>query len=199
MLFKIKNIAPRVLEHVNMDIDAATCIGLSGPSGAGKTLLLRQLADMDPRAGDVLLDGASIDSIPAHLWRARVALLPAESQWWFDSVGEHFSEIDESVLQKLGFEKAVLAWHVSRLSSGEKQRLALLRMLALHPRVLLLDEPTANLDAKFVERVEEILKEYKLSQRAALLWVSHDRKHLRRVADRLLEIRDKKLYEVEHE
>lgn len=162
-------------------------------------MLLRQLADLDPRSGDVLLDGASIDSMPAHEWRARVALLPAESQWWFDSVGEHFSKIDDDNLQKLGFEKSVLDWQISRLSSGEKQRLALLRMLALRPRVLLLDEPTANLDAKFADRVEEILNDYKESRKAALLWVSHDREQLRRVADRVFEIRGKELHEAAHD
>ena len=197
-LFEVKNIAPRVLEHINLRIEAKMCLGLSGPSGSGKTLLLRQLADLDPRQGDVLLDGLSIDQIPAHEWRRQVALLPAESQWWFDRVGPHFWRVDEEKLKHVGFDRDVMNWEISRLSSGEKQRLALLRLLQNRPRVLLLDEPTANLDPTFVGRVEQLLLDYKNKQQAALVWVGHDRAQLQRIADVIYEIRGRELVGVPH-
>ncbi|MBN1464243.1 ATP-binding cassette domain-containing protein, partial [candidate division KSB1 bacterium] len=87
-------------------------------------------------------------------------------------------------------------WQVSRLSSGERQRLGLVRLLANRPAVLLLDEPTANLDPRFVGEVEAMLNRYKEQRPASLIWVSHDRGQLERVADRLFEIRDQRLLEV---
>lgn len=198
-LFEIKKVASRVLEPVSFSIEAGACLGLTGPSGSGKTLLLRQLVDLDPRIGEVWLHGRSINSVPAHVWRKSVALLPAESQWWHDIVGEHFATFNKKTLLALGFDVSVMKWQISRLSSGEKQRLALLRLLENKPHVLLLDEPTANLDVKFIGRVEYILSAYKKQHNAALLWVSHDRSQLQRMADTLFEIQDKRLREVSYD
>ena len=75
---------------VSLEVDTGTCVGLSGPSGAGKTLLLRAIADMEPHEGKVYLDGTEQSSIPAPEWRRLVSLLPAESMWWLDSVGAAF-------------------------------------------------------------------------------------------------------------
>ena len=92
----------------------------------------------------------------------------------------------EEPLQQLGFEPDVLNWEVSRLSTGEKQRLAIVRLLQNTPRALLLDEPTASLDAENIERTETLLVDYCRQQQAPLLWVSHDTQQLERVADDLL-------------
>ena len=195
--FTVDNFVYFDLEPFSVSVNAEQCLGLFGPSGSGKTRLLRALADLDPFEGDVKLNGTSVSQFKPPDWRRTVALLPAESQWWFDTVGPHFSEYDENILQRLGFDDSVMDWDVSRLSSGEKQRLGLLRVLALQPDVLLLDEPTANLDAKFVEQVESILSEYKHQHPAVLFWVSHDSTQLKRVADRVYEIRGKSIQEVQ--
>jgi putative ABC transport system ATP-binding protein len=75
----------------------------------------------------------------------------------------------------------VLEWTVSRLSTGERQRLALARLLALQPQVLLLDEATANLDPPNRDRVEDLIQDYRREQGAAVLWVSHDPDQRRRL------------------
>ncbi len=196
MPFELKNLRYHNLAPVNLVIQNGECLGLSGPSGSGKSLLLRALADLDPHGGDVLLDEQSMMDTKPCDWRKKVGLLPAESQWWFDTVGEHFPNYDETILAKIGFDKQVMGWQVSRLSSGEKQRLALLRVLMNEPRILLLDEPTANLDRRFVGTVETLLLDYKKEKNAVLLWVSHDPEQLQRVADRRFEIRDQQIVEV---
>lgn len=73
-------------------------------------------------------------------------------------------------------------WEVSRLSSGERQRLSLARLLAGYPKVLLLDEPTANLDKANTNRVEELILTYLREQGASALWVSHDPEQRHRMA-----------------
>lgn len=199
MLFELKNLRYHNIAPVNLVVQTGECFGLSGPSGSGKSLLLRALADLDPHDGDVYLENKAMFDYKPCDWRKKVGLLPAESQWWFDTVGEHFPNFEETNLSNVGFDKKVMDWQVSRLSSGEKQRLALLRLLMNEPAVLLLDEPTANLDRRFVGTVETLLLDYKKEKNAVLLWVSHDPEQLQRVADRRFEIRDQQIVEVSFE
>lgn len=170
----------------SLSLESAECIALTGPSGSGKTLLLRAIADLDPHQGTILLDGVACHDIDAPLWRRQVALLCAESQWWYEQVSEHFSEpIDVDQLACLGFDKAVMKWAVSRLSSGERQRLALLRALENRPKVLLLDEPTGSLDQDNAVAVEALIADYRKNYDAAVIWVTHDMAQAERVADRV--------------
>jgi ABC-type iron transport system FetAB ATPase subunit len=179
----------------SLEVAPSQCVCLSGPSGSGKTLLLRAIADLDAHEGEVYLDEFARSDMIAPEWRRQVALLPAESQWWFEKVGNHFFEIQDCWLQRLGFSADVMSWDVNRLSTGERHRLALLRMLSLHPKALLLDEPTANLDAENTRRVEKLLGEYRENNAAPVLWVSHDPAQTRRVADRWFHLVDGKLRE----
>ncbi len=199
----------------SFEVAGGECVALSGPSGCGKTLLLRALADLDPAEGSVALDGTDRSAMTAPDWRRQVGWLPAESSWWFDLVGEHFPRVGKNhtfegvlipkfgktggnvseprkksfqALEKLGFEEDVLDWRVERLSTGEKQRLALFRLLLNEPKVLLLDEPTAALDVSNVWKVEEVIAEYRNACGAAVVWVSHNPEQIARVADRHLEL-----------
>lgn len=172
----------------SLEVESGACVGLSGPSGSGKSLFLRAIADMEPHTGQVYLDGVEQGRIPAPQWRHQVGLLPAESLWWFDTVGEHFSAADETQIQRLGFEPTILKWPASRLSSGERQRLALLRLLENRPRLLLLDEPTANLDEDNTARVEDLVRDYRLESGAAVLWVGHQKAQLHRIAERIISL-----------
>lgn len=169
---------------LDLTIGAGECLCLQGPSGAGKTRLLRALADLDPHGGHVYLDGVVATRIPPPQWRRQVALLPADSRWWAATVAEHFPGGALLDPASVGLPAAALRWTVERLSSGERQRLALLRLLANQPKVLLLDEPTANLDAANVERIEALIADYRRIHSAAVLWVSHDQEQIARVAGR---------------
>ncbi len=177
------------LAAVDMTVASGDCVGLTGVSGSGKTRLLRSVADLDEHGGHVYIDDAEQSSMPAHEWRRRVSLLPAESVWWQDRVGQHFATLnntgaEQRLFADFGFDADVLQWSVSRLSSGEKQRLAILRMLQNQPRVLLLDEPTANLDSGNRATGERLITGYIEKNRAAAIWVSHDESQLRRVCSR---------------
>jgi ABC-type iron transport system FetAB ATPase subunit len=168
-----------------------SCLGLHGTSGAGKSLLLRALADLDPNQGTISLGLLHCRDVPAPKWRQMVGLLPAESCWWYDRVGEHIQNLTpdwQQVLAELDLPGEALEWTVARLSTGERQRLAVFRLLQNSPQALLLDEPTANLDKVNCTRVEQLLTAYRLEHKIPVLWVSHDQQQLARVADHTMEM-----------
>ena len=186
-------LATELLEPLDLHVAAGECVALRGPSGSGKSRLLRAIADLDPAEGSVSLGEETREAMSAPRWRRRVGLLGAESQWWHERVGEHFPAVDEERLGRLGFGPEVLQWEISRLSSGEKQRLSLARLLANEPEALLLDEPTANLDADNGARVEALVAHYREQRGAAVLWIGHDPAQLARVAQRRLHIEGRRL------
>jgi ABC-type iron transport system FetAB ATPase subunit len=189
----LKHFRSPLLEPIDLRIDAGECFTLSGPSGSGKSRLLRALADLDPHQGEAWLDDREMATIRAPVWRRQVGLLPAESAWWKERVGEHFPVLEHELLHALELTPDSMEWEVSRLSSGERQRLALVRLLCNKPKVLLLDEPTANLDRLNIERVERLVGEWRKQQGTAVLWVSHDPDQQRRVGDQTWRITDGRL------
>lgn len=190
---RIEGLSRLTVGPVDLLIEGGSCMGLSGESGAGKSVLLRCIADLDPHQGRVWLGEHARESMSGPVWRGRVGLLPAESHWWTATVGEHFDLPDKGLLAELGFEEDVLGWSVARLSTGERQRLALARLLSIKPRALLLDEPTASLDPANIERAETVLERYRHAQGAPVLWVSHDAAQIARVCDQQLRLENGQL------
>jgi len=175
----------------DFDLRAGECVAIQGPSGAGKSVLLRMLADLDPHEGEALLDGRSNKTMPAPAWRSQVVYQAAEPAWWEATAAEHFSDeqrgfVDET-LAALGLSAALLDSEIERLSTGERQRLALVRSLAAAPRVLLLDEPTAALDPDSVAQAEALLASC-LAQGMAILIVTHSAEQAGRLAQRIFHL-----------
>ncbi|MBL3599047.1 MAG: ATP-binding cassette domain-containing protein [gamma proteobacterium endosymbiont of Lamellibrachia anaximandri] len=185
-----------LLAAFDLELAAGECITLTGPSGCGKSLLLRAIADLDAQhQGEAFVDQASRLSLTGSEWRRRVGLLPAESAWWAERISDHLPRQDLSLLQSLGLPPESESWSVSRLSSGEKQRFGLTRLLLNHPKVLLLDEPTANLDQTNRKRVETLIESWRKTQHSAVIWVTHDPAQQQRVAQRHLQIVQGRLQE----
>jgi ABC-type iron transport system FetAB ATPase subunit len=181
----------------SLDLPDGACVAVRGPSGAGKTLLLRALADLDPNEGQVTLDDQARASMPAPRWRRLVTYFAAEPAWWADTVGEHFADWAAAapLIAALGLPEDCRSWPVARASTGERQRLSLARGLAHGPRVLLLDEPTSGLDDDARRRAEQLLLE-RLAAGLSALWVTHDDAQARRVAARCLQIEHGRAREV---
>ncbi len=194
---RLERLAIGELSDVDLTLAPGEILCLSGASGSGKSRLLRAVADLEAHGGEAWLGELAQSALPAHEWRARVMLVPAESHWWADRVGEHLAKTGPADLEALGFMPEVLDWQVSRLSSGEKQRLALLRAVGREPAALLLDEPTANLDDATARRVEAWLAGRIRERGWPTLWVAHDRAQIERVADRHRRILDGRLEERE--
>lgn len=181
----LAGIQPMGLAPVNLEIASGECVAIGGPSGSGKTLLLRAVADLDPCAGEVILDGNPRSGLAGPDWRRRVVYLASDSGWWAERVADHFGGWERMSREAriLGFPGDWGHWTVARLSTGERQRLALLRALELEPAALLLDEPTSGLDADATAGVERIMQE-RLRNGMHVLWVTHDDAQAKLVARR---------------
>jgi phosphate-transporting ATPase len=186
-LLQVRDLQTKILKPMSFSLAAGECIAVRGPSGAGKTLMLRAIADLDPNQGLVSLEGRDRSTIPGPEWRRLVGYVPAEPGWWTETVGQHFGEWDAAaaVLTDLGFPEEAKSWPIARLSTGERLRLALVRALIIRPKVLLLDEPTAALDAASVAAVESLIAT-RIRAGLAVLWVTHDAEQARRIARRQL-------------
>ena len=171
---------------VSFELNDGECIALQGPSGVGKSLLLRAIADLDPNEGAIKLDGTLREAVPAPLWRKQVTYVAAEPGWWADIVQEHFSGWNDAIpmVARLGLPPNCGSWQIQRLSTGERQRLGLARALMLRSRVLLLDEPTSALDATSTAVVESIVAE-RIASGTGVIWSTHDSAQAHRVGSRL--------------
>lgn len=196
-MLTIRQLSRPGLSPFDLNLADGECVALSGPSGAGKTILLRAIADLDLNQGSVCLDGIDRETMAAPQWRRKVCFLPATAGWWAETVGEHFPDhtAAAALLADLNLPSEALDWPVSRLSTGEAQRLALARLLLLAPRVMLLDEPTSGLDREAVKRVEAILQA-RLKQGASILLVTHATEQAQRLAERRFTIDHGRVAEV---
>ncbi len=179
------------LGPIDLEIGPGQCVCLSAPSGSGKTLLLRAIADLDRAAGMCSLNGVSRSRMSAPQWRQKVAYVPAEPGWWAETPKDHFKYIDLARFKALdlGLDGACFERPVNQLSTGERSRLALVRALELNPSVMLLDEPTAALDGEATRLVEVELQK-RLEDGMALLMVTHSPEQIDRFNSRVCTLRN---------
>lgn len=170
---------------VDLRVEAGECIAIQGRSGSGKSVLLRMVADLDVHGGDCALDGRRCSQMPAPAWRRQVTYVAPDSGWWAEAIADHFATPDDlrALLPRIGLAAEAVDWPVARLSTGERQRLALLRAIANRPRAYLLDEPTSGLDLATRDLVEALLRE-QLQAGCAILLVTHDPELAQRLARR---------------
>jgi ABC-type transport system involved in cytochrome bd biosynthesis fused ATPase/permease subunit len=158
-------------------VPAGGCAVISGPSGSGKSLFLRMIADLDPNEGEVRLNGTERRSLDGPAWRHTVPYVPSEAGWWLDDVAGHFAPDKRDEARRLaagfGLVEGQFDAPVARLSTGERQRLAVIRALVLDSPALLLDEPTSALDEDAAKLVEAALTA-RLAQGGIIVMISHD-------------------------
>jgi len=196
-VLKVDNLASPLAGPFDIEVEAGTCLAITGPSGSGKSLMLRMIADLDPNTGEVSLGELRRAAVSAPVWRRKVIYVAAEAGWWGETVAEHFSVAQLAAARdlggRLGLKPELLDGPVARLSTGEKQRLALIRALVRDPAALLLDEPTSSLDQDSVQLAEALLKE-RLAAGLALILVSHDPRQADRLGNERAEMRAGRLH-----
>jgi thiamine transport system ATP-binding protein len=182
------------VDEVSLDIPTGEVFALLGPSGSGKSSLLRAIAGLEPCAGDIVFDGESVRHTPVH--KRGFALMFQDGQLFphLDVAGnvgyalKVAGQPDAARVAELldlvglaGFERR----RVTELSGGEQQRVALARSLAARPRVLLLDEPLSSLDRELRERLAGELRAILETAGVTTILVTHDHDEAGVIADRI--------------
>ena len=199
---RLKGITRLGLGPIDLNLASGQITALMGPSGAGKTMLLRAIADLDPAQGNAFINGQDRNEIAPTRWRKRVVYVPAITGWWDEKIRPHFVGADKNttkqILHALGLESTALDWDVAHISTGEKQRLGLARALvnamvdATAPEVLLLDEPTSGLDEQNRDMAEKLILK-QAQNGATILMVTHDRTQAVRMGAKILNINSGKI------
>ena len=153
-MLNVRDLKIHGLEPISFDLQGGDVLVVRGPSGSGKSLLLRAIADLDETSGSILFGQLDKNDKTVGDWRRCVRYLAAESGWWLERVEQHFSDLPVARLlgKDLALEGKLFESPVAHLSSGERQRMAFIRAIEDRPPVLLLDEPTSALDEEAGKR-----------------------------------------------
>jgi zinc transport system ATP-binding protein len=181
-----------VLQNVSFTLQEGEAFAVIGPNGAGKTVLFRSLLGLLTHSGRVQWrDGIRIGYVPQRFSVDRSAPISAmeffllqSSNFWTPKAS--FRTQLEQELESMGLNRRVLRKSLGELSGGETQRVLIAAALLEKPDVLLLDEPTAAVDAGFEETVYALLHRVQTERGTALLLISHDLSVVYRYAQRVL-------------
>ncbi|MBS7653938.1 ABC transporter ATP-binding protein [Candidatus Bathyarchaeota archaeon] len=202
----------RVLDNVSFSVKYGEIFTLVGPNGAGKTTLLRILDMLDePTSGEVWIEGSKIDysGKDRHLIRRKIGFVPQKPTLFNASVFENiayslrFRGLDEKSIKRSVKEalEAVKLNDFERrnaltLSGGEAQRVSLAQTLVANPPLLLLDEPTSNLDPKSTSIIEEALLHANRENKTTIIMTSHDILQVEHMADRIAMINEGRIEKI---
>jgi len=188
----------KALDGVSVKLEPGEMFFLLGPSGCGKSTLLRAVAGfIEDFAGDIRIDGASLKGVPPHkrdfgMVFQNYALFPHLTVFGNVAFGLEARSVSGAETKRRVAEALRLvglegydARRPGELSGGQQQRVALARALVIRPRVLLLDEPLSNLDAKLRWEMRSEIKRIHAQTKITTLYVTHDQKEALSLADRM--------------
>ena len=187
------------VNHIDLEIEQGELVTLLGPSGCGKTTTLRMIAGFEfPTSGDIFLDGNSINILPPHQRQMSMvfqsyAIFPHLNVYENVAYGLNVQHVPKQeierrtaevleLVQLVGYEKRA----PNQLSGGQQQRVALARALVMQPKVLLLDEPLSNLDAKLREQMRTEIRRIQKSIDITSVYVTHDQIEAMTLSDRIV-------------
>ena len=192
--------------NLNLDVVEGELIALLGPSGCGKTTTMRAIAGLlQPTSGSIAIDGRDVTRVAANkrgigLVFQSYALFPHLSAFENVAFGLRLQKMSDAEVRKrtdagiatvglTGFEKRKPA----EMSGGQQQRLALARSLVMEPKVLLLDEPLSNLDARLRLEMRTELQRVQKATGVTMVFVTHDQSEALALADRIVLMKDGKI------
>jgi iron(III) transport system ATP-binding protein len=187
------------IPELDLHVKPGEFFTLLGPSGCGKTTALRTLAGfIEPSAGTVHVDGKDVTRLPSDKRQVGMvfqnyALFPSMSVWENIAFGlrvrkEKTAETDRlvrDIAHRVDLSDEQLHRNVAELSGGQQQRVAVARALVLRPKILLLDEPLSNLDAKLRHQLRQQLKDLQSEFGITTVYVTHDQDEAMAMSDRV--------------
>ena len=197
------------LDHIDLSIEAGEYVAIIGRTGSGKSTLIQHLNGLlKPTSGQVLFEGEDIHSSKERTRQVRfqvgLVFQYPEYQLFDETVyrdiafgpknmGLDDTEVDRRVREAarfVGLDESVLEKSPFELSGGQKRRVAIAGVIAMEPRVLILDEPTAGLDPAGSAQILENIRTYHREKNAAIILVSHSMDEVAREAQRLIVFHD---------
>ena len=200
--YNYSNSSELVLSKVNQKFEIGKFYAIIGKSGAGKSTLLSLLAGLDkPGKGKILFKGNDIEKDGYSNHRKNNISLVFQNYNLIDyltpleNVRLVNKNASETILFELGLDKSQINRNVMKLSGGQQQRVAIARALVSDSPIILADEPTGNLDVDTAGEIIEILKKLAKERNKCVIVVTHS-KEVANSADIILELRDKKLKQI---
>ncbi|MEM6711854.1 MAG: ABC transporter ATP-binding protein [Pseudomonadota bacterium] len=192
--------------NLDLDIEEGELVALLGPSGCGKTTTMRAIAGLlTPTSGRIVIDGADVTRTPANkrgigLVFQSYALFPHLNAFENVAFGlrlQRMSEVEVRARTQAGMATVGLTGFEARkpaeMSGGQQQRVALARSLVMEPKVLLLDEPLSNLDARLRLEMRNELQRVQKETGITIVFVTHDQSEALALADRIVLMKDGKI------
>lgn len=202
--------ASHVLKEVSLAIQQGEILMIIGPSGSGKSSLLRCLNRLEIfYAGHILLHGNDITTLPVIELRQRIGMVFQKASIFASTVADNIAygprlqhkqisrEMILALMQQVALDADFVDRNAEELSGGQEQRLAIARALANQPEILMLDEPTSALDPIATHKIEKTLRKLCDETGLTLIWVSHSIEQARRVADRVLLLEEGRVVKVD--
>ena len=212
MYIELKNINKsfgdfQASKDVNFVIEKGKLVGLLGPSGSGKTTILRMLAGLEHQdSGDICINGNVVNDLPSsqrgigfvfqnyalypHLTVRKNIMFPLENLKGKDRLSKE--EMEKRVLDaaKMVSLEELLDRKPRELSGGQQQRVAIARALVKMPRVLLLDEPLSNLDARLRLQTREEIRRIQRETKITTIFVTHDQEEALSISDLIVVMKE---------
>ncbi len=202
----------KILDDLNIEIDDSEILSLVGPNGSGKTTLIKCIDRILKPKGSILLDGRELQSISRQEIARTVGYVPQSSATplsttVFDTVlmgrRPHITwqvsdrDLDKvaEILELLHLDDLAMS-DFAQLSGGQKQKVLIARALAQEPAILLLDEPTSNLDMKHQLEVMEIIRDMVIEKKISAIMAIHDLNLASRFSDRLVMLKGGRMYAI---
>lgn len=214
MFLKIRNLVKRfnnliVVDNLNIDINEGELVCLLGSSGCGKTTTLKMIGGfLKPDQGKIILDDKDITHLepqrrPISTVFQSYALFPNMNVIENVTYGLKFQGYNKKQSLELGKEYLNLVGldeystkSISTLSGGQQQRVALARALVLKPKILILDEPLSNLDAKFRLKMRDEIKEINTKFGITMIFVTHDQEEALSISDKVAVMNEGKIEQI---